>query len=42
MNLASLGLYLIMVVVASIALQRGVSADQKRRGRIIDSGIILL
>lgn len=36
-NLASLGLYLIMVAVASIALQRGFSLGQKRLGMIIDS-----
>uniref|UniRef100_A0A665W358 Protein O-mannosyl-transferase 2 n=1 Tax=Echeneis naucrates TaxID=173247 RepID=A0A665W358_ECHNA len=31
MNLASLGLYLIMVAVASVALQRGFSLSQKRK-----------
>lgn len=36
MNLASLGLYLIMVTVASIALQRGFTLGQKRIGTIID------
>ncbi|XP_056152188.1 protein O-mannosyl-transferase 2 [Lampris incognitus] len=31
LNLASLGLYVVMVAVASVALQRGVLLDQKRR-----------
>lgn len=39
-NLASLGLYLIMVAVASIAIQRGVSLGQKRIGMIIECGTI--
>ncbi len=39
-NLASLGLYLIMVAVASIAIQRGFSLGQKRIGMITDSGTI--
>uniref|UniRef100_A0A665W3Y6 Protein O-mannosyl-transferase 2 n=1 Tax=Echeneis naucrates TaxID=173247 RepID=A0A665W3Y6_ECHNA len=38
MNLASLGLYLIMVAVASVALQRGFSLSQKRKG----GGLLLL
>ncbi len=42
MNLASLGLYLVMVAVASVALQRGVSLGQKRIGMIIDSGAIAI
>lgn len=40
-NLASLGLYLIMVAVASVALHRGFSLGQKRMGIIINSGIFL-
>uniref|UniRef100_A0A671YU75 Protein O-mannosyl-transferase 2 n=1 Tax=Sparus aurata TaxID=8175 RepID=A0A671YU75_SPAAU len=35
-NLASLGLYVIMVAVASVALQRGFSLGQKRIGMVID------
>lgn len=35
-NLASLGLYVIMVAVASIALQRGFSLGQKRIGMVIN------
>lgn len=41
MNLASLGLYLIMVAVASIALHRGFSLSQKRIGMIVDGGIMV-
>lgn len=35
-NLASLGLYVIMVAVASVALQRGFSLGQKRIGMVTD------
>uniref|UniRef100_A0A667YRY0 Protein O-mannosyl-transferase 2 n=1 Tax=Myripristis murdjan TaxID=586833 RepID=A0A667YRY0_9TELE len=38
-NLASLGLYVIMVAVASVALQRGVPLDQRRRGRLHFCGL---
>lgn len=38
-NLVSLGLYLSMVAVASIAIQRGFSLGQKRSGMINDSGM---
>ncbi|XP_041827966.1 protein O-mannosyl-transferase 2 [Melanotaenia boesemani] len=44
-NLASLGLYLIMVAVASIVIQRGVSLGQKRTGHsyvLIQGGGLLL
>uniref|UniRef100_A0A7N6B4G4 Protein O-mannosyl-transferase 2 n=1 Tax=Anabas testudineus TaxID=64144 RepID=A0A7N6B4G4_ANATE len=40
LNLACLGLYLIMVAVASIALQRGFSLGQKRKGLIFKTGTI--
>uniref|UniRef100_A0A3B3UDW9 Protein O-mannosyl-transferase 2 n=1 Tax=Poecilia latipinna TaxID=48699 RepID=A0A3B3UDW9_9TELE len=39
-NLASLGLYLIMVAVSSIAIQRGISLQQKRLGKFQHSDIL--
>lgn len=38
-NLASLGLYLIMVAVAAVVIQRGFSLGQKRAGTNGDSRI---
>lgn len=38
-NLASLGLYVVMVMIASVVLQRGLSLAQKRIGVIFDSAL---
>lgn len=37
LNLASLGLYLIMVAVAAVTLKRGVSLSQRRMGRVFNN-----
>lgn len=36
-NLASLGLYVVMVMIASVVLQRGLSLAPKRIGVIFDA-----
>lgn len=41
-NLASLGLYLIMVTVAAVAIQRGFVLSQKRRGKYYQRSYFLL
>lgn len=39
LNLASLGLYIVMVMVVSVALQRGLSLGQNRIGVIIEASL---